>query len=367
MLTHIQDNTHKAYVALQSYVTSPSYIPIPDVVHTDRPKLTRGQIAARYLQSVEGNPNIDINKASARGQDKTPKMVQRKSNAQTKDEWPSLAPSGIPSDIKTREVTRTLLDVQNCEPELSVSKYLARVGSSAKVTHEWIGGDPDAACLSDTPEFIICSEQYLPSTKVLVSGYPSQELQLRSHLGSEASTDSEKTNAEIHNALQNNKATRIYLTAEQLESYTSWQRSHGGSQNFQYIRVDDTEKVNARVGLAWGGVAAAMALMVPAALGCATLWTRKDRKSDEEEPQNNKSSSARVANETKDAIEINNGKPKNNNITRLEGLTAVSTSTESSDTRSQSNEKEPQNRRSPSDLVTNDVVVDMPEEITRNE
>ena len=41
MLAQIQDNTHKAYVALQSYVTSPVNIPIPGVVRTDRPKLSR--------------------------------------------------------------------------------------------------------------------------------------------------------------------------------------------------------------------------------------------------------------------------------------------------------------------------------------
>ena len=92
MLAQIQDNTHKAYVALQSYVTSPGNIPIPGVVHTDRPKLTRDQMAARYLKSVEGNPDIDINKVGERQQQKTPKMVQKSSDAKTKDQWTTLWP-----------------------------------------------------------------------------------------------------------------------------------------------------------------------------------------------------------------------------------------------------------------------------------
>lgn len=67
MVPQIQASTNKAYVALQTYVTSPPPIAIPGVVHTDRPHLTREQIAARYLKSVEGNPDIDINKAESGG------------------------------------------------------------------------------------------------------------------------------------------------------------------------------------------------------------------------------------------------------------------------------------------------------------
>ncbi len=286
MLAHIQDNTHKAYVALQSYVTSPSNIPIPGAIHTDRIKLTREQMAARYLKSIEGNPDIDINKPSSQANDnKTPKMVQKSPNTQAKEEWPSIGQRDTSGEIKTLHAKRRLLDTQNCESGASVSKYLATIGNSGKLNYEFVGlGNQDTVCLADTPEFIVCSDQYLPSAKVRVLGYPSQELQIRSTLGGDTPTDGKKINAEIHATLQNNPATRVYLTPAQLDSYISWRLSNGGSANFEYIRVDDTENVNARSGQILGGLAAVFGFMLPAAYGCAALCARQDKKLEKKNP-----------------------------------------------------------------------------------
>ena len=100
MLANIQDNTHKAYVALQSYVTTPVNIHIPGAVHTDRPKLTREQMAARYLKSVKGNSDIDINKPNALEEYKTPAMIQKSSPSQIKDQWASIPQSDTLDEIK---------------------------------------------------------------------------------------------------------------------------------------------------------------------------------------------------------------------------------------------------------------------------
>ena len=108
MLAQIQDNTHKAYVALQSYVTSPANIPIPGMVHMDRPKLTRDQMAARYLKSVEGNPDIDINKVGERQQQKTPKMAQKSSDAKTKDQWTTLGDADLTDKPKISHMSRSV-------------------------------------------------------------------------------------------------------------------------------------------------------------------------------------------------------------------------------------------------------------------
>ncbi len=88
MLPLIQSNTNKAYVALQSYVTSPTNIRVPGIVHTERAHLSREQIAARYLRSVEGNPDIDINKANTPEQNKAPRVFQKVPGRTTQPDSP---------------------------------------------------------------------------------------------------------------------------------------------------------------------------------------------------------------------------------------------------------------------------------------
>lgn len=61
-----------AALALGKWNTNPENIPLPDVVNTRRPKLTREQMVARYMKSIEGNPSVDIKKI-----EQQPKMTQR--------------------------------------------------------------------------------------------------------------------------------------------------------------------------------------------------------------------------------------------------------------------------------------------------
>ena len=64
MQAQIQSNVNKAYVALQASTSIPSNTALPGVINTRRPKLSNRQIAARYLKSIAGNPDIDIAKVS---------------------------------------------------------------------------------------------------------------------------------------------------------------------------------------------------------------------------------------------------------------------------------------------------------------
>jgi len=57
-----ESNANRAYVALQSNKANPMRERLPGVVNTKRKKLSRNQIAERYLKSIEGNRDIDINK-----------------------------------------------------------------------------------------------------------------------------------------------------------------------------------------------------------------------------------------------------------------------------------------------------------------
>ncbi|MFM8466878.1 MAG: hypothetical protein ACKOAO_04875, partial [Oxalobacteraceae bacterium] len=284
MLAQIQDNTHKAYVALQSYVTPPVNIPIPGVVRTDRPKLSREQMAARYLKSVEGNPNIDINKARGQEQQKAPKMTQKSSNSIAKDQWPTLVHVDLSDELTTSQASRSLLETAGCVGGSTVEDYLNLPEKSDKLAYEVFGvADFCLTCIKDIPEFVVCSDGYLPLADLRLAGYPSGELHYRPVSSyekyvapprPESKTPADKINAEIHDTLQNNKATRIYLSREQLDSYLTWRLSHGGGINFQYIRVDDKDEVFGKNVAIGGAVAAGVGMSI--FVGMAINKCRRD-------------------------------------------------------------------------------------------
>ncbi len=262
MLAQIQDNTYKAYVALQSYATAPSNIPIPGVIRTDRPKLTRAQMADRYLKSVEGNPNIDINKANIEENQKMPRMVQKSESTLTKRQWPTAAHPEATDEMKTRQTSRTLLDSGTCYSGPSLDDYKKYAAQSANLTHEAIGvPDEHSACMMDLPEFVVCSDQYLPLADFNYMGYPSRELQYRPVRVPNIPVDN--INADIHKNLNINKATRIYLTPKQLDSYLAWRLKQGEGINFQYIKVEDAQNDTLRI----------LACAVGAFLGAGVVMT----------------------------------------------------------------------------------------------
>ena len=123
-------------------ITSPTQLALPGVVRTDRPQLTRNQIADRYLKSVAGNPDIDINKARTGEQAGMPKMVQQ----------------------QEPRISRSLL-ARNmaCEKNLTVSDYL--LARSNEVNYKFIGGTANEICLFTVPEFVTSKNFVLSSSE----------------------------------------------------------------------------------------------------------------------------------------------------------------------------------------------------------
>lgn len=259
MVPQIQANINKAYVALQTYVTSPAHIAIPGVVHTDRPHLTREQMAARYLKSVEGNPDIDINKAESGRRGRTPKMVQKPANPL--NDAPRLidSHSQTAEERKAHQTSRTLLEINGCWPTTSFETYRTAGMKSGELIYELVDADELNACMNDLPEFIICGDKYLSMTNVAV-WCPMQVLNYRgTSIGNycelestgrpEPATTPEKINLQINELLKKNKATRIYLTPEQHDSYLFWRLMHGGQIKFPHIRVESADQHSGRMGL----------------------------------------------------------------------------------------------------------------------
>lgn len=61
----IQSNVNKAHVVMQSLGHASADTPLTGVINTKRPKMSQKQMAASYLKSVAGNPNIHINNKAA--------------------------------------------------------------------------------------------------------------------------------------------------------------------------------------------------------------------------------------------------------------------------------------------------------------
>ena len=249
MLSQIQANTNKAYVALQTYTTSPAHIAIPGVVHTDRPHLTRKQIAARYLKSIEGNSDIDINKAESGERDRTPKMVQKsgKSLPDTSgmmDSYPHTA-----YEIKAHQTSRTLMQTSICSRDFTVSQYIKAVSKSEGLEYNLFDTIANDDCIYSLPQFVICSNRNVKLIDTEI-WQPWQVVAYRPVTVSdhcdyslvnclEPATTPEKINLQINELLKKDKGTRIYLTPEQLEGYLIWRLQHGYKGKFPHIRVED--------------------------------------------------------------------------------------------------------------------------------
>lgn len=252
-----RDSINKAYVALQNWNTNPADIPLPNVINTKRHYLSNKQIAARYLKSIEGNADIDINKI--------PKM---KVLDRIDHELP------ITNVQKAIEKIKRKADCNRSEhswphPECQERyfdeyKAVKEDGSYWKggicpVSYDLIGGgDPRCTCIRDLPQFVVCSEQYLEETLFDSLGWPQQILDYRnvsglwSEHGSEGScaregrdmcpdpaTTPDEINVQIEETIKKNTATVVYLMPVQLDDYLSWRKTNGTMDGFQYIRVAD--------------------------------------------------------------------------------------------------------------------------------
>ena len=258
MLAQIQDNTHKAYVALQSYVTSPANIPIPGVVHTDRPKLTRDQMAARYLKSVEGNPDIDINKVGERQQQKTPKMVQKSASASE-----TLKALGYEQSPEKQTITmeRSVESVRRTCRQ-TVKEYIEDPSLTIlrrQIQIEFVGeSNPNDVCWADIPEFVVCKNpdsyrEFWANTPLRekVLDYSHSEAMHGNYADDFApcdfypdlcptlETSPEEINLQISQTIREYPRTRVYLNQTQLDDFLKWREDNGETEKLNYTLVSD--------------------------------------------------------------------------------------------------------------------------------
>jgi len=264
MLAQIQDNTYKAYVALQSYVTSPSNIPIPGIIHTDRSKLTREQMAAR-IREQNTDPRLDINRVSAHKEQKPPVMLQKPTKTANGFEKFDYELPLLPEKQPAGQMKRAI----KCPDwnRWSVREYLDRrsrltTDSKAPIKFEFISKrQPDEVCSVFVPEFVVCRYpscylDFLWDEGRSVLDYHDYEALPDSFSKSEIAQfcgyhdicpTPEKTpeaiNRQIENSLSVVKDYRIFLSRSQLDNYLQWRKDQGKTDELEYILV--SEKTNA--------------------------------------------------------------------------------------------------------------------------
>ena len=236
-----RDNIDKAYVALQNWNTNPANIPLPDVINTNRPKMTEAQISAAYLKSIEGNPNIDINKI--------PKMSTRdRVDFELPITEEKLSKEIIPENQKRQRYA--------CWNGHWYFEDKEAVESSTHLEFNWIGNLKNPrACAGDVPQFIICSDQYLGETIWPAEFHNNVILDYRNvtRLYTNGwchpmwqyiecptpATEIDDINQQIDATIKQNLLVRIYLNETDLNNYLEFRNETGELENFNYILISD--------------------------------------------------------------------------------------------------------------------------------
>ena len=261
----IQRNTEKAYFALQNYQSSAGNIPLPDVVNTDRDKLSREQIAAKYLKSVEGNPDIDINKQATQHADEQPRMVPKPT--QSLDFFGPIN-DGISKFCKT--VDKTLAGIGPMLVKRGVSADQQQSGPCYPTpSMAWLqvksddfhisvqlSGDlsPGSTCIGDAPIFIDANpgqaSMLLPSGR----GYPNTVKVLDFTGSSMVAAKCKENNSmdciapqagdeamitQIDQLLNETKDAYIYLTKESMDKWLASKQTGNTSNTLNYVRLSD--------------------------------------------------------------------------------------------------------------------------------
>lgn len=204
--------------------------------------LTRQQLVAKIKVQNAGNPDLDINKV--------PAMVQRE---RFEHDLP-LAPEW---HIEAHDARKRDAGSLPCDSEY-FSVYKERMERIESLTYELIGSDyPASTCMTDVPEFIVCSDENLYGTTFTEKQYPAILLDYRGYdelqrktAGSTCSkwwvecptpaTSTSEIHLQIDRTLQDNSATRIYMKDQaQLNGYLAWRLANGTMAGFSYVRVSD--------------------------------------------------------------------------------------------------------------------------------
>ena len=267
MLAQIQDNTHKAYVALQSYVTSPSNIPIPGVVRTDRPKLTREQMAAR-IREQNTDPSLDINRANEQKGQTTPVMTQKTAKTVNGFEKFDYELPMLPKERPAGRLQRSLVceswDIRSVQDYLDERLPLT-VNSTTPIKFNLVSErQPDQVCFTEVPEFVVCRypSSYLDGlwehTRSVLNYHDYEELPdpksstaiakycaYYDEVCPPPAVTSGAINQQIDDCLSTDKAFRIYLTRNQLDQYLQWRKDHRRTDELEYIVVSGGANVSA--------------------------------------------------------------------------------------------------------------------------
>jgi hypothetical protein len=242
VLAQARDSLNKAYVAVQNWNTNPAHIPLPDTINTKRRHLTHEQIAARYLKSIEGNTDIDINKI--------PKMSTRN---RIDFELP-ITDEKLSNEITPENQKR---QIYACWKGHWYFEAKEGVESGTHLEFNWIGNLKNPhACTDGTSQFIVCSDQYLGETirpqwihndvildyRNVTSLYNDYGwcLPMWEYLECPTpATEIDDINQQIDTTIKQNRQVRIYLNETDLNNYLEFRNETGELENFNYILISD--------------------------------------------------------------------------------------------------------------------------------
>lgn len=255
----IQSNVNKAHVVLQSLGHASANIPLTGVINTKRPKMSQKQKVASYLKSVEGNPDIHINKIRAN-------EASSKVNTGTSNERREWIDHELPL-VESRRTAGQSKRAAGCNSsdkvfpptecsDLYFDEYKSSKAHTAPpLAYDLIGGgDPECTCINQLPEFIVCSDQYFGYTIFDRNWGPKQILDYRNATEKvdqicagwitdcpEPAATHDDIMLQIDETLKQSPGTRTYLNQSLLDDYLDWRKANGTADGFQYIRVADKE------------------------------------------------------------------------------------------------------------------------------
>lgn len=226
-------------------------------MHRQFPDLWRAAQAQSKQQKDEARKEAAASLADA------PKMVQQSRASRDQLEWVDFALPIFDPRTHGRLARATDNAQQGWPPahcdDRYFSDYKTVMESMAPLSYQLVGGDdPDTTCISQLPEFIICSDDLLESTFYDPFNWPRQILDYRNISalwddygvkGScalfwkidcpEPATTPEEINRQIDETLEKDAGTRTYLNQTELKAYLDWREANGTARNFKYILVRD--------------------------------------------------------------------------------------------------------------------------------
>ncbi len=246
-----RETLDQAYLAVPNWNTNPANIPLPDVVNTKRPKLSREQMVERYLASIEGRKDLDIKK--------TPSMKSRNAPQIEFIQQASTSPENTKRAVNCQPVFLPYYSGEKCD-SVDFLKFKSYAEEIAMVNVDVIGIDPECACLVTLPQFFICadnnleaiyrnkySDRYVRDTLYKLDyrnfSFLRETNYCQSNICPAAETEQMAINRQIDETIDEAAAksfgSTIYLNNTMLNDYLLWRKYNGKPDNFSYIVISD--------------------------------------------------------------------------------------------------------------------------------